>query len=227
MKKYFLHREGEQLGPFSLEELKDLNIQKDTPIWFEGISDWTSASEIPEIKEHLFSTVPPAFKQAPPKYQAAFSSDNSNQTSAPRKGKALLLVGVVLTLAIIAFFVYKNQSSAANERTSTEELKEDLGEKERNNPTEYLIGETSYHTNLIGEMVITGHVTNKASIATFKDIELTVSCLSKTGTEIGSKKFVVYEVIPPKQTSDFKFKTFAPEETADVKATISDAKAVQ
>jgi len=49
MKKYFYIENEEQYGPFTFDELKDHNIEKSTPIWYEAITDWTEAGELPEL----------------------------------------------------------------------------------------------------------------------------------------------------------------------------------
>jgi hypothetical protein len=48
MKKYYLHDELGQQGPLDIEELKIKNITKETPIWYEGLADWTTAESVSE-----------------------------------------------------------------------------------------------------------------------------------------------------------------------------------
>ncbi len=62
MKKYYLHNGTEQEGPFYFEELKTKEITSDTPIWFEGLSEWTTADKIQELSVLIVSTSPPLFK---------------------------------------------------------------------------------------------------------------------------------------------------------------------
>lgn len=50
MKKYFYSNGQDKEGPVSIEELKQIDINADTLIWFEGIQDWTPAIEIEEIR---------------------------------------------------------------------------------------------------------------------------------------------------------------------------------
>jgi len=59
---YYIHNGTEQEGPFQLNDLKIKKISKETPIWFEGLSDWTTAGEINELKD-LFIVTPPPFKK--------------------------------------------------------------------------------------------------------------------------------------------------------------------
>lgn len=64
MKKYFLHNGSESSGPFTIEELKEKNIVKTTPVWFDGLEHWKTAGDIPELTR-LFVATPPPFKATP------------------------------------------------------------------------------------------------------------------------------------------------------------------
>lgn len=64
MKKYFLHNGSESSGPFTIEELKEKNIVKTTPVWFDGLEHWKTAGDIPELTR-LFVATPPPFKETP------------------------------------------------------------------------------------------------------------------------------------------------------------------
>ncbi len=60
MSQYFYSDGKDRFGPFSIEELKAKNITPDTLIWFEGLSDWTSARDLPELRELIqLSSDPP------------------------------------------------------------------------------------------------------------------------------------------------------------------------
>ena len=51
-----------QEGPFDIEQLKLLNINKDTPVWFDGIENWTTAEKVEDLKSILPTNVsPPKF----------------------------------------------------------------------------------------------------------------------------------------------------------------------
>ncbi len=53
MKKYYYTNGKEKLGAFSLEDLKEENINRNTLIWFEGLDDWEEAKDIEELKPIL------------------------------------------------------------------------------------------------------------------------------------------------------------------------------
>lgn len=59
MKKYYLNDGTAQQGPFTLEELQSKNITPQTPVWYDGLADWTTAGQVEELKDILVHTPPP------------------------------------------------------------------------------------------------------------------------------------------------------------------------
>ena len=58
MQKYFLKNDaGDQEGPFSPEELIAKGIGPDTPVWYEGLENWTTVSQVDELQSAL-SNIP-------------------------------------------------------------------------------------------------------------------------------------------------------------------------
>jgi uncharacterized RDD family membrane protein YckC len=74
--QFYIEVNGQQTGPFTLDELKTKSIQRDTLVWTEGMSNWTRAEQIPALTG-IVQTVPPPLPNA----QAAASS---RQTPPPR-----------------------------------------------------------------------------------------------------------------------------------------------
>jgi uncharacterized RDD family membrane protein YckC len=72
--QFYIAVNGQQTGPFTIEDLKAKNIQRDTLIWTEGLDNWTKAEHIPLLKDILRATPPPlpnteaksTSQQAPP-----------------------------------------------------------------------------------------------------------------------------------------------------------------
>ena len=50
---------GQPTGPFTFEQLKGKNIQRDTLVWTEGLDAWTKAEHIPVLRDILRATPPP------------------------------------------------------------------------------------------------------------------------------------------------------------------------
>ena len=49
--EFFIIKNDEQHGPFNLSQMSVVNLQPDTPVWHEGLEDWTPASEVAELKD--------------------------------------------------------------------------------------------------------------------------------------------------------------------------------
>ena len=60
---YFIIRNGQQMGPFTIEQLKQMGITASTPIWIQGTPNWRIASEIAELQGFLVPDVPPHYAQ--------------------------------------------------------------------------------------------------------------------------------------------------------------------
>jgi len=58
MKKYFYTDGTNYFGPFTLEELREKNITRDTKVWFQELDEWKPAGTIPELAD-IFKFVPP------------------------------------------------------------------------------------------------------------------------------------------------------------------------
>jgi len=119
MKKYFLLKSGQQVGPFSIDELKAKKIKKTNLVWAEGMADWLKAGEVAELND-LFKVVappppstppPPAANQyqSPPpqpqvQYQAPPQQPNYQNQQAPqngyvpKSGKGWIIAGYIFAL---------------------------------------------------------------------------------------------------------------------------------
>jgi hypothetical protein len=60
MKKYFITVDGTEKGPFSFEELADMNLNSSTHVWFKGQERWRPITEVKELIEII--NTPPPFK---------------------------------------------------------------------------------------------------------------------------------------------------------------------
>ena len=73
MEEYYFSDGESQFGPFTLDELKNQKITKDTLIWYEGIDDWTKANEIEKLKTFFKATPPPLQKTQIPKVEVSIT----------------------------------------------------------------------------------------------------------------------------------------------------------
>jgi len=62
MKKYFYTDGVDKFGPFTLEELKEKNISRETQVWYKELEDWQTAGSVSELNEIFFLSPPPLIK---------------------------------------------------------------------------------------------------------------------------------------------------------------------
>lgn len=88
MKQYYLVENEQQTGPFSIEQLRSKNIQKDAMVWSEGLTEWVRADSQTDL-QNVFSTLPPPLglpkMQVLPKIQIPHTP--TIQTSVPPIGQ--------------------------------------------------------------------------------------------------------------------------------------------
>lgn len=134
---------------------------------------------------------------------------------------------IVFSLLIsITFFSCSESDSktAEKDKDSYEAAKESLLEKENKNPQNFLIVSGNNRNNLLGQTVVKGSITNKATVATYKDVDIKLDFYSKTRTLLETDKETVYEVIAPGESKNFKTKYFAPKGTDSVGLAVTAAK---
>lgn len=241
MAKYYFIKDGQQAGPYAKDELLAQGVDRYTNVWSEGMPAWIPAGQVPELMELFGLDIPPSQPVTVHKHLSSTViplPDEDIPATKPRRVKVVLLAFVIMvTAAAVAMFLITRKTLSSPEvkedvrikdsierKQSEADLKEQLKAKESQHPTEFLAGEISFHDNLIGQSVIRGHVTNSATAATFKDIELTITYISKTGAPISNEIFTVYEVLKPGQSTSFKFKTRSPKGTKDAEMVVSGAK---
>ncbi len=134
----------------------------------------------------------------------------------------------IFILISVCFVMYacsnNDTSSTDSEKDSYEKTKESLLEKEQKSPQKFLIISGNDKHNLVGQTVVKATITNKASIASYKDVDIQLDFYSKTGTLLETDKETVYEIINPGESKSFKTKYFAPKGTDSVSLKILSAK---
>jgi len=59
MDKYYIVTDNQQKGPYSIEELQELNISLSTLVWNEGMENWVEAKNVPELRNVIKISPPP------------------------------------------------------------------------------------------------------------------------------------------------------------------------
>lgn len=280
MQKYHYSDGENHFGPFSIEELKDVKISKETMIWFEGLDNWIAAGEVEDLKD-LFKSIPPSLKinkQTPPPLNKTKenSSTITNSEIYHKKNKKKIVIGIVSVIGVIIIIatlklnsskyekpLNKSNNEKFNENSSynsyetseepekkyssnstysepitsqpktykpkprqktEEELREELHQKAMKKPKDHL--SVTYKLNykvFSGKDEIIGKIYNSASMATFKDIVLTVVFSTETETELSRKDYVVYDYVYSNSDLPFSIKTYSPSGTKRIGVSIKSA----
>ncbi len=227
MKKYYLHNGSQQDGPFDIEELKARGINKETPIWYEGLNAWTKAGVLPELNI-LFAIMPPPFVpfSNEPQFvpaQPQFNQDKKTIYPLPPIAKkkknvvgiVLILIGVLGTIAIISIIGYNYYLSNQNSPTSSQSYQEKVmtvEEVERADPPRFLDASGTYNSNFWGDaMKVHGSINNTATVANFKDVVVEVVFYSSTKTELDRKSYTIYDFFPAHSQKQFELKIAIPQ----------------
>ena len=131
-----------------------------------------------------------------------------------------------LILVSFVFAACGSDEKANDEKTKDkyEQTKETLEQTEKKNPKRFLSVEGDERKNLIRQTVVKGTISNKATVASFKDIDIELSFYSETGALLLKDHEVVYKVVGPNSSENFKYKTYAPKGTDSVVMKIAGAK---
>jgi hypothetical protein len=139
MQKFYINKNNQQEGPFSLDELKDLKITRDTMVWFEGKENWLKAIEVVELKEIFKSIPPPIFEKStlatPPSIDYKLKEENTPlvELKSNKKNKSLIIVIVaVFLIGSLGAYVYVNQQAKQAEiQKQLDEQKTKIQEQEK------------------------------------------------------------------------------------------------
>ncbi len=148
MKKYFIHANGSNAGPYSLEDLRAMRIQKTTPVWYDGLGNWSNAGDVAELRGLFDSnaatfTTSQNYSKPGTRSTYDFTKDNlSGNIGAKTPGKnfAVIIVTVVLLFVGIGGFVaYRIFKQSQAERIQAEFFDYDVEKERIENETQALI----------------------------------------------------------------------------------------
>lgn len=89
MIQYYTHNGAEPQGPFRMADLKERVLYQDTPIWYEGLSDWTTVGNVDNLQELLEKSAPPPF--------------NVKQMTSPLEKERAMNIFIVVVVIVVIF----------------------------------------------------------------------------------------------------------------------------
>ena len=110
MRQYYIYDGQTKKGPFDLEQLKLEALNKETPVWYEGLKDWSMAGNIEELKEFFIPNVipppiPKPFQKNTPSRHDILNSFEEAQELYPETNRRNLLIPILITIIIIAVII--------------------------------------------------------------------------------------------------------------------------
>ena len=81
-----------------------------------------------------------------------------------------------------------------------------VGEVEQNEPFKFLEAGGQYRNAIVGDFMIIGTITNRATVTSYKDVILDVSFLTSTSTLLETKSYAIYDVFSPNTVKDFRLR---------------------
>lgn len=239
MKTYYIRQDNQQEGPYSVDQLKTMQINPAVPVRVEGFKNWAKAREIPELYKALFAG---QLQIAAVHTEAGKDSAQAGlEKTGPARSRKIVLV--LLTLVITGFLIIKLQQAESYASTSVSasvaaienkeapaktaaSVKEERRKKEKAIPSSCVKTKISWRKNLVGETVLQGTLTNTAVSSNFKDPVIVVTWLSKTNTPLATSRYPLYEFLGAKTTISYKLKVKAPSKYNSVKASVESATAL-
>jgi hypothetical protein len=137
------------------------------------------------------------------------------------------LLFLLMSSALLFSCNQDDAKKAQIEKESYEATKETLLEKEQKDPPNFLKINGHDKKNIVGQTVVKGMITNKATVAVFKDVDIKLSFYSKTKALLETDKETIFELLHPGESKNFKTKYFAPKGTDSVALEVLGAKVVR
>ena len=107
MKYFYIDDTNKEQGPFNLKQLKEKGLKRTSKVWCEGMSEWTTAADINELKE-LFPPPPPidspSVNSSPPPVDSV-SASNTNGVTLASAGDRFLAYFIDYLIIIVMMFI--------------------------------------------------------------------------------------------------------------------------
>jgi len=235
MKKYYIHQNDRHEGPFSLEELKGKHLTGDSPIWYDGLPEWTTVRKIAEVNE-LIPLAPPPFKNKP-------------LTSFWRFLRFAAIV-VLLSLGIMAInssvnTTDSNVNTSNNYSSSVDPHKKSVSndtdkksasidtdkkkvmtveENEKADPLRFISASGQYRKTIFGnKYVLSVKLENSATVTKYKDVVVKIDYISATNSVVSSEERRFDEFFLPHSTKNYEFKINKPSESSKLRVSVIQA----
>lgn len=135
MKTYYINNGNDNAGPFTLEELKNQQIKKNTLVWHQGMDEWKHAVDLVEFVP-FFRAAIPTIKQPTPAPKAEETKSNQTIFGLKKSYFFLALGFLAIMMTVIALDIIqsnkRNDLDLKNKQTEFGNVQVELEQKESN-----------------------------------------------------------------------------------------------
>ncbi len=216
MKSYYIHNGISREGPFTMAQLKQKKITRNTPLWHAGLSNWVLAGNVHELAT-IFEEAPPLFKGRSSLLSYKDAIRNGIQLRKEQTVRGSRKIVIALAVIGVCFFLvsfgknYTSHKPDAHPETYMEKVLT-VAEIEQTSPVRFLKAEGTFSKNIWGNKYkINGYVYNNASVTAYKDLLIEVHFYASNETEIRKQSYVVFDSFPAYQKKEFKLKIDRPD----------------
>ena len=230
MTAYYTHDGTTQQGPFSLDQLLQSGIAANTQVWSQELANWTPAKDVYELRSLFYpETVAPAptapVLPSPPVTPVTPTPTSINAAYAAqplatppiyfpqpqRRNTTIWTVLLGLVILGTGYFIYgavqrrnNPEPDALSSEAKYKESKMSIGDYERSHASEFLVASATQREKMTGDKVrMIGKVSNKATVANFKEVVVEVTYFSASQAPIGTDHFVVKELMAANSSKTF------------------------
>jgi hypothetical protein len=115
---------------------------------------------------------------------------------------------------------------ACNNSSSYENSKENLYEKEKENPVQFISISGNNKRNFLGQTVVRATIHNKASVCSYDDVRIKLLYYNKDGQQVANHEDELEKPLAANSTVKFTTRYFTPKGTDSVAMSIMSAKAL-
>lgn len=174
MKKFYISNGHNQEGPYTLDELENKLLDKNTLIWHDELTEWCAVHDVAEVSAIIKRKAsPPPLPNTPPPippsdnnryytdYSSLINSTEAHNTSKKYKNKLYIVATIILSIAAIVWYVDYSSDQAAlaaieveqyyqeSLKVEEERLAEERRTYIRNNFTDFITTDVQYYYNPI------------------------------------------------------------------------------
>jgi len=147
VKKYFYLKNGQQIGPFTYDELWNQKIATNTQVWYEGMREWQRADTFPEFanwfpKQNVAQIRPQQTVRRPQRRPVQQRPVKRKKSYRGIIGIAIFLIGA----AIVYFYWIQNTNTTPDKNTFAQKIKTSSNKKKAQKNIQIVIPEVDENT---------------------------------------------------------------------------------